>query len=303
MNSLYSSKTLGLFVMDTKLETVAIKHLRTETQSINSFSNGLTNFFAEAFLSRTSAPFYHGEPNAYPLVMENEKAITDRLKDAWVYLRESSGTINASTSSNFKYLKAYYSPSVRVDLFVEVGMTDPARAAAIIKRVYPHGLYVPVVQRGNPRIEPGLGAALHGMQDPDDKVHVAALACRGAFQALFTWDRFNTMLVQGGWPWLRQYSRAYAKVIYTAMVLLFAGAENYVMNDMNSVRSRILLLAAKLVGNPIGGMSPWKIRHSSYLKGPKVVLPPVITVSASVSLVILSPGSLIPLHDLSCVLT
>src|SRR5437773_11833607 len=100
----------------------------------------------------------------------------------------------------------YYSVPVRVALFVKSGLVDQVSGNTIVRRVCPHGTYVPIFQRGNPGIQAGLGALLHAVGDPPDKLHLAAMACRGAFSGLFTWDRFNTALVQGGWPWLRQYS-------------------------------------------------------------------------------------------------
>lgn len=262
----------GVFIMDSKLETMVIRGVRAETQGINKSNNAIANACAELFLSRTSAPFYHGEPSCYPFLAPNEKEITSRTKDVWVYLRESSGSLKQSSSQDFKDLKQYYSVAVRVDLLVESGLVDRTNAPVVVKKVYPHGLYVPLFQRGNPSIQPGLGSELHTLGDPGDKLHLAAIACRGAFSGLFTWDRFNNTLVQGGWPWLRQYSRAYAKMIYTAMVLLFAAIENYDLGDMDGTRWRILALAGKLVGNPSGGPSPWRVRKGVYLKCPKITV-------------------------------
>jgi hypothetical protein len=54
------------------------------------------------------------------------------------------------------------------------------------------------------------------------------------------------------------------------MVLIFAAVENYNLGDMAAMRMRILALAGKLVGNPNGGVSPWRVRASVYLTGPKV---------------------------------
>ena len=67
-----------------------------------------------------------------------------------------------------------------------------------MKKVYPHGVTIPIVQRGNPGIQDGLGAQPHTVGDPADKLHFAAIACRGAVSGLFIWDRFSNVLVQGG---------------------------------------------------------------------------------------------------------
>jgi len=257
-------------LMDSKLETLAIRHIRTETQVLNKSSRSIANACAEIFLSRTSAPFYHGEPNCYPFLAPNEKDVTSRAKDIWVYLRESAGSLNRSMSEDYKFMSHYFSVPVRVDLFVKTGLVDQFQASNMIKKAYPHGAYIPLFQRGNPTIQPGLGAELHTLGDPADKLQLAAVACRGAFSGLFTWDRFSSVLVQGGWPWLRQYSKAYAKMIYTVMVLIFAAIENYEIGDMDAMRMRIIALAGKLVGNPAGGPSPWRVRKSVSLRGPKI---------------------------------
>ena len=256
--------------MDTKLEIMGVRKLRNETQAINKSTNSLSNACAEIFLSRTSAPFYHGEPNAYPFLSSNEKQVTSRAKDLWTYMRESSGSLQRSVKEDYNFMRHYFSVPVRVELFVKSGLVNERDASNMISKVYPHGITIPVFQRGNPAIQTGLGVELHALGDPGDKLQLAAIACRGAFHAAFTWDRFNSVLVQGGWPWLRGYSKAYAKMVYTVMVLIFAAFENYQFNDRAEMHTRILALAGKLVGNPAGGHSPWTVRRSVYLKGPKV---------------------------------
>jgi hypothetical protein len=275
----------GTFIMDSKLETMAIRQLRVEMHGLNKLNNALANACAEMFLSRTSAPYYHGEPDAYPFLAPNDAGVTSKAMDIWVYLRESSGSLNHSFSQDFKNFQYYWSLPVRVALLIESGLLDEVNASNVMKKVYPHGVYVPLFQRGNPSIQSGLGAQLHTLGDPADKLHLAAIACRGVFSGLFTWDRFNSVLVQGGWPWIRQYSRGYAKMIYTVMVLIFAAVENYELRDMEEMRMRILALAGKLVGNPSGGPSPWRVRKSVYLQGPKVTVSPRYEAQTSVSVI------------------
>lgn len=196
--------------------------------------------------------------------------------------------MNRSFSDDFKAIKQYHAVSVCVHCLPNLGLLTSCKLHIFIKRGYPHGLTVPVSQRGNLSALPGLGSLLHEMRDPEDRLHVAALACRGTFQRLFTWDRLNTMLVQGGWAWLRQYSKAYARVIYTAMVLIFAAIESYTLDDMAAMRTRLLALAGKLVVGPNGSPSPWKVRKSPYLKGPTLTIPLKIEGPASVSVFLIA---------------
>ena len=93
------------------------------------------------------------------------------------------------------------------------------------------------------------------------------------FTALFGWNQMNTFLVQGGWPYLRQYPRAYARVVFTVMILIFAAVESYNIGDMNTMNVRVLALAGKLVGDPGKPFNYWKVRKSPYLRGPKLAIP------------------------------
>jgi hypothetical protein len=259
--------------MDSKLETKMIRKMRTEKHGINKSNNIISNSCAELFLSRTSTPYYYGEQNAYPYVTEVEQKVSARVKDVWVYLRNSSGSLSHSMSDDFKRIHYYNSLPVRVDLFLKSRLVDYGQANDILRRVYPNKLFLPALQGSNPSLQPGLGALLHEMQNQEDKLIVAGVACRATFSGLLTWNHFNSMLVQGGWPWLRQYSRAYARMVYTVMVLIFAAIENYVFNDVEAMGSRLLALAGKLVGGPVGGPSPWKVRQSPYMKEVKLIIP------------------------------
>jgi hypothetical protein len=259
--------------MDSKLETKMIRKVRTEKHGLNKSNNKIANSCAELFLSRTSLPYYYGEQTAYPVVEEIDKQISAKVKDVWVYLRNSSGSLNHSMSDDFWRIKLYNSMPVRIELFGRGMLVDDFQASTLLQQVYPNKLVIPALQGSNPRIQPGLGASLHEMKNSEDKLLVAALACRGTFSALLTWNHFNTMLVQGGWPWLRQYSRAYARMVYTVMVLIFAAIENYDFHDVEAMRMRLLSLAGKLVGGPMGQLSPWKVRQSPYLKEEKLTIP------------------------------
>jgi hypothetical protein len=107
----YSSSSLNKyigsnFISDSKLEMTVIRHLRAEPQGLNKAKNSLANVCAEIFLSRTSIPYYHGEPSAYPFLASNDADVTSKAKDVWVYLRESSGSLSDTTSHNFTKFKA-----------------------------------------------------------------------------------------------------------------------------------------------------------------------------------------------------
>jgi hypothetical protein len=248
--------------------------MRVEMHGWNKAKNSLANTCADTFLSRTSRPYYHGEMSAYPIHSANDKEISSRLKDVWVYLRPSGGSANQSWGELFSQPYKYASPSVRVDLLVKSGLMGVDDAKAVMKKIYSRGALLPVLsQRGVPNISGGFGAELHGLAHPADKINLAAVAGIATFSGLFTWERFNGVLVEGGWPWLRQYSRAYARTIYTAMVLIFAAIETNHLADLDKMRERLISLAGKLVGDPANPRSHWRVRKSAYLQKGKVSIP------------------------------
>ncbi|KAH8693406.1 hypothetical protein GQ44DRAFT_733897 [Phaeosphaeriaceae sp. PMI808] len=310
-NIFHSNKNDGNFlsraygnvsIMDSRHETRAIRQLRKEPHTLNRFNNTIANFCAELFLNRTASPFYHDEVNAYPFKVPNDKTVSDHVKDIWVYMRGSSGTVTASFSDDFRKQKIYNSVAVRINLFVQSGLADQTTAAIIFKQVYPKTLAS--FFAFSPNFKTGLGADIHGAQHPDDKIYVAAMACRGLFSAIFSWNQMNTFLVQGGWPWLRQYPRAYARLVFTVMMLLFAAVECYHITDINSVRTRLLSLAGKLVGNPnISQPNYWKVRKSPHLKGKKITIPSGNPATAQRKLVQEAGGQTVMAKNLSTVVT
>lgn len=64
--------SLTPFVMDSKLETMAIRKIRTEPHSLNKSNNAFANKWREIFLSHTSEPYYHGEQSAYTFIPAND---------------------------------------------------------------------------------------------------------------------------------------------------------------------------------------------------------------------------------------
>ena len=241
------------------------------------FNNQMNNTFADLLLSRTSVPYYREQQNAYPMLSDQDQAIREKAKDIWVYLRESAGSQALGFSDDWKYRRFYFSQGVRVALLTKTGLADERQATDLIRMVYPQN---PVWQRVNPNCHPDLGLMMHTLPHPADKLHLAAITCRAMFVALRSWDCFNSVLVSGGWPWIRGYSSAYARMIYTVMTLLFAAYECLTFVDTGIWRDRILALAGKLVGDPSGQMIIHRVRKTTYLRDPKVGVPTALEARA-----------------------
>lgn len=91
------------------------------------------------------------------------------------------------------------------------------------------------------------------------------------YQGHFGWYRLSAALVEGAWPWLRRYTKAYAKAIYVLMVSICGGAEQGCLN------SAILPLlegpAACLVGrSDLPGGGQCRIRVDPRLRDPEVLI-------------------------------
>ncbi|KIW94181.1 uncharacterized protein Z519_05497 [Cladophialophora bantiana CBS 173.52] len=89
-------KNNRIYYSDSPPDTYLIRHMMVEMQGWNRAKNSLANACANTFLSRTSRPYYHGRKSAYPIHSAGDKEISSRLKDIWVYFRQSSGSSNQS---------------------------------------------------------------------------------------------------------------------------------------------------------------------------------------------------------------
>jgi hypothetical protein len=251
--------------------------------TLNRTTAAISNSCADVFLSRSSERYYHSEPNCYPFKSEHTAQLRSKMKGLWIYHMCSGGSERMSIKQEYMFRRKYWSIEERIDLFVRAGLRDEKDSREVIKKVYPRGMLWP--SHHNPSFEVGLGVQLHSMEAESACLTVAAMACKANFNALMGWNQFSSLLIQGAWPWLRQYSKAYAQVIFTTMVLLFSVIENYEGGDAQIMGARIVRLANKLVGGPdavTGEKSPWQVRNSPFLSGPKVSVPSEVHLPATV---------------------
>ncbi|KAK4443835.1 hypothetical protein QBC34DRAFT_385911 [Podospora aff. communis PSN243] len=66
---------------------------------------------------------------------------------------------------------------------------------------------------GRPSLPGNFGKLLHSVPEQQALHHLITIACCGAYQGHFGWKRLSVALVEGAWPWLRRYTKAYAKAM------------------------------------------------------------------------------------------
>lgn len=107
---------------------------------------------------------------------------------------------------------------------------------------------------GRPSLPANFGKLLHTVPEQQARFFLIAIACCGVYQGHFGWYRLSAALVEGAWPWLRRYTKTYAKAIYVLMVSICGGAELGCLS--NAILPLLEGLAASLDGRsdlPGGG--------------------------------------------------
>jgi hypothetical protein len=220
--------------------------------------NKISNIAAETFRGRTSKPYYNGEKGTFPAKQEGDVKIlheANRGLDAFRIGQQKD-------SARYAVSRDYNSAQTTIGLFRKTALVDDATARAAVLGTFAN--WSPYWQRG-PDTTLNLGAELHGMSERNACLHIVALACRGCFNGQATWPRVNKVLVQGGWPWLRGYNKAFAKAVFAVMVAIFAAIELDISDpEMGAI---LMSLAKLLVGRPEGG---WTVRLNDKLKDAKV---------------------------------
>jgi hypothetical protein len=221
--------------------------------------NKICNITADTLLSRSSVPYYIGEKAAYPPKQDgNSKALREanRALDGFM--------LGGSNDNKSKKLHIYNSPQVVTGLLVQTRLVDTERARTVLRMVFPKW---DTYKAWNPDTAENLGMAFHLWQEHDTILSVITLACYGCFKGHRAWMRLNKVLIQGGWPWLRGYDKAFAKAVFLVMVSLFGALELGYVNA--GVAEDLTALARLLVGRD-GSEGPLKVRKNNRLMDKKV---------------------------------
>jgi hypothetical protein len=240
-----------------------LRHGKSQQNASSKFygkvGNKIRNITADTLLSRSSVPYYIGEKAAYPPQQDGNSKVfreTNRALDGFM--------LGGSNDNKSKKLRIYNSPQAVTELLAQTGLVDTARARTVLYRVFPKW---DTYAARNPDTAENLGMAFHWWQEHDTILSVVTLACYGCFKGHRAWMRLNKVLIQGGWPWLRGYNKAWAKAVFLVMVSLFGALELGYVNA--GVAEDLIALARLLVGRD-GSGGPLRVRRNNRLEDKKV---------------------------------
>jgi hypothetical protein len=77
----------------------------------------------------------------------------------------------------------------------------------------------------SPNVAKGLGLEFHFATEAQMTLHMLAIAAYGSYHGQFGWRRWNRVLMEGVWPRLCGYRKAYARLVYTVVASFFAAVE------------------------------------------------------------------------------
>jgi len=242
-----------------QIEDITMKLALMQINIYSKAGNKVANVCADTFTERTHYPMYINEKGTYPLIdLGNQQSLG--------FLRD----FRLGGVSSYTVYKRYHSKHYRAELLVATGLVNDGQAAQLLKFSFvKFGFSGGIV----PRVKDNIGAKMHGELSEWDKLIVVSMACQGSFQGKHCWDAFWRVMVQGGWPWLRQWPKRFGKLLFSVMAGIFAALRHGAV--IPNVGALLMILATKLVGSPDGTQSTWRVRTADRLNAAKtsVVMP------------------------------
>lgn len=259
---------------------------RYMTRVYSTMGHGIVAVYHDNITKETIDPLYFRTKGTYPslglITTGNE---TDDKDDKMYRLRLQDVLFHFRLTQNLSYTvsQRYFSTQYLAEVFTRAGLTNSeADAIGLVNTI---GLDWNHFKRLNRASGKGFGLAtlgrdLHTIHNIDlgngtnrQAMLVALIANFASFHGNAGWVWFNSMLIQGAWPWLGGYSKSYAKTVFTAMVCLFCCVRHgYTWNGVGML---ILRLARKLVDSEAFGGARIKFRGAGRLSGEKVLYEPV----------------------------
>jgi hypothetical protein len=225
--------------------------------------NKISRIYSDIFRRCTTPPEYYKIKGLYPSSADtNDKIYRMGLEKTYTNFILHR---NASLQVALRYLSgAYY-----VEVFCDAGLAEYNEAQGIYQQALMRQWTLTGAGKEN------IGAGLHSRFKGRDGLIVAMIACQGSFYGSRGWTFLTRTLIQGGWPWLGNYAKDYAKVIYLAMICLFCIVRHAPGTRRPDIGQLILALAAKLVDPNCFGVGMVKVRVNDELAGKKVTYEPV----------------------------
>jgi hypothetical protein len=213
--------------------------------------------------NETGKPDWVSTKGVYPLTELDDSGYRSSL--------ESIGSqFNLKENMSKSVLDRYFSKEYCAEVFCGAGLGTYQDAFALFDIAW-LGMLQPWRPFGS--MTENIGMALHHQHKGREAWILASFACQGSFQGERGWTLFNQTLIQGAWPWLGFYPKAYAKIIYTTMACLFSIVRHGAGDA--SFAPLILALAGKLVDPTCFGSGPITFRVTDSLTDENVIYEPV----------------------------
>lgn len=241
---------------------------------------------AEMFQNRTSTPHFLEDPNMYPARAPGDELLYREINAAKYRFHRPQSTSNKSIRGNMAHIGDYSSKADAVAMLSKARVVEAfliSRSSSTVTTDQqamwsqdPENLlsYVWgskwIGLRGRtlaPREH--LGRELHSWSEDEAALLLIAVALYGNRLGMQGWRHFNLVLVQGGWPWLVGYTKAYAKSVWIVLISFFSAVEEGAMAEDVGVGHLMLNLAKTLVRRVGGGPTGVKLRLNDRLVGPK----------------------------------
>jgi hypothetical protein len=227
----------------------------------------VNNITADIFAGRTSQPTYIDEKGVYLPKQEGDGRITSEARSALLKHGLVAGSQKEGLTANLHRTGSYIGAGTAINLLATI-MVFPSYDAAL--NTFNH------VWRRSwigwfdilPKPRDNLGCEFHAMSQQQASLELLTVALYGCFYGQFGWWRFNKVLIQGAWPWLNGYNKAFAKAAYAILVSLFAAVETGKV-DNRGAGQLMLRVANALVAREGSGISPIQVRQNNRLKAAK----------------------------------
>lgn len=238
-----------------------------EWKLMSKSKNKINNISADIFAGRTSQPSYINEKGVYPPKSGVDARVLSQSKAALLKYGLFQSSTKESLSSNIQRTQEFISPLTAIDLLSRL-MIFPSYDAA--QKSFQHvwdGSWIGWF-KNQPAPRDNLGCEMHGMSQHQAALELITVAVFGVFYGGFGWWRFSKVLIQGAWPWLNGYNKAYAKAVFSVILGLFAVVETGRV-DNRGAGALMLQLASTLVARPGSLSNSVRVRGNNRLKAPK----------------------------------
>lgn len=254
--------------------------LKARNRLYASMGHKVKSVHADTFRNSSGRPEWLATPGTYPpssSALSTTSAPTSKVKDQdqayRLMLEKALSNLSLKTNMSHTVLNHYYSLPYAASVMYASGLVaSPSEAEELLGLAW-LGILTPLRPLGT--MTRNLGAELHFSPSLKGKegLVMAAIACQGSFQGERGWMLWNQTLVQGAWPWLGGYGKAYAKTVYLALVCIFTVLRQN--GGVNGAGEMVLRLVEKVVDGNCWGKGEVKVRSTESLMGEKVLYEPV----------------------------